>query len=185
MPGVAGRLLTFLASPRKVSKRRRPQESLHTKVCHPSQAMISRRRKPTRCAQTCLRRCTRLTITCLGNARWRERQKQQPCHFTLVRDSVQPKRLCLVFHCADAVCAGQKMEKEVGVSERSEFRPLPIFCLAQTGTPKGQRRRGRLSLLTFFGEAKKVSGCRATPGKALLHEERTSPTSSHEDKSIP
>jgi hypothetical protein len=65
------------------------------------------------------------------------------------------------------------MEKEVGVSERSEFRPLPIFCPAQTGTPKGQRRRGRLSLLTFFGEAKKVSGRRATPGNALLHGEKT------------
>jgi hypothetical protein len=67
------------------------------------------------------------------------------------------------------------MEKEVGVSERSEFRPLPIFCPAQTGTPKGQRCRGRLSLLTFFGEAKKVSGCRATPGNALLHEEQAAP----------
>ena len=78
-----------------------------------------------------------------------------------------------MFHCADAVCAGQKMEKEVGVSERSEFRPLPIFCSAQTGTPKGQRRRGRLSLLTFFGEAKKVSGRRATPGNALRHGEQT------------
>ncbi|MBF8176083.1 hypothetical protein [Herminiimonas contaminans] len=66
------------------------------------------------------------------------------------------------------------MEKEVGVFERSEFRPLPIFCPAQTGTPQGQRRRGRLSLLTFFGEAKKVSGCRATPGNPTLHEERTS-----------
>ena len=77
-----------------------------------------------------------------------------------------------MFHCADAVCAGQKMEKEVGVSERSEFRPLPIFCPAQTGTPKGQRRRGRLSLLTFFGEAKKVSGCRATPGILSQFEEQ-------------
>ncbi|WP_395010533.1 hypothetical protein, partial [Undibacterium sp.] len=28
---------------------------------------------------------------------------------------------------------------------------------------EGQWQRGRLSLLTFFGEAKKVSGCRATP----------------------
>jgi hypothetical protein len=79
-----------------------------------------------------------------------------------------------VFHCADAVCAGQKMEKEVGVSERSEFRPLPIFCPAQTGTPKGQRRRGRLSLLTFFGEAKKVSSRPATPGNALPHGEEHS-----------
>ena len=33
--------------------------------------------------------------------------------------------------------------------------------------PEGQRLRGRLSLLTFFGEAKKVSSCRATPGKSL------------------
>ena len=94
-----------------------------------------------------------------------------------MRDYVQPKRLRLVFHCDDAVCAGQKMEKEVGVSERSEFRPLPIFCLAQTGTPQGQRRRGRLSLLTFFGEAKKVSSRPATPGNAPLHEERTASTS--------
>ena len=56
----------------------------------------------------------------------------------------------------------------------SEFRPLPIFCFAQTGTPKGQRRRGRLSLLTFFGEAKKVSSRPATPGNALPHGEEHS-----------
>ena len=93
------------------------------------------------------------------------------------------KRLWLVVHCDDAVCAGQKMEKEVGVSERSEFRPLPIFCPAQTGTPQGQRRRGRLSLLTFFGEAKKVSGRRATPGNALLLEE--SATSIKEKRNQP
>ena len=70
------------------------------------------------------------------------------------------------------------MEKEVGVSERSEFRPLPIFCPAQTGTPKGQRRRGRLSLLTFFGEAKKVSGRRATPGILSQFEEQTASATS-------
>ena len=65
------------------------------------------------------------------------------------------------------------MEKEVGVFGRSEFRPLPIFCPAQTGTPQGQRRRGRLLLLTFLGETRKVSGCRATPGNALLYGEKT------------
>jgi len=32
---------------------------------------------------------------------------------------------------------------------------------------------GRLSLLTFFGEAKKVSGCRAAPGIPSLIEENT------------
>jgi len=67
----------------------------------------------------------------------------------------------------------RKWKKKWVLSERSEFRPLPIFCPAQTGTPQGQRRRGRLSLLTFFGEAKKVSGRRATPGNALLHGETT------------
>jgi len=67
----------------------------------------------------------------------------------------------------------RKWKKKWVLFERSEFRPLPIFCPAQTGTPKGQRRRGRLSLLTFFGEAKKVSGCRATPGKPTSIEART------------
>jgi hypothetical protein len=47
--------------------------------------------------------------------RQKQPQRQQPCDFTLVHDYVQTKRLCSVFHCADAVCAGQKMEKEVGV----------------------------------------------------------------------
>ncbi|MDR3482341.1 MAG: hypothetical protein P4L91_16705, partial [Burkholderiaceae bacterium] len=32
--------------------------------------------------------------------------------------------------------------------------------------PEGQPPSGRLSLLPFFGEAKKGSGCRATPGKS-------------------
>ncbi|TWC68563.1 hypothetical protein FB597_103449 [Herbaspirillum sp. SJZ099] len=48
-------------------------------------------------------------------------------------------------------------------SERSDSAS-PIFHGTPTGTPKGLALRGRLSLLTFFGEAKKVSGCRAAPG---------------------
>ena len=31
---------------------------------------------------------------------------------------------------------GRKWKKKWVLSERSEFRPLPIFCPAQTGTPK-------------------------------------------------
>ncbi|GGX08096.1 hypothetical protein [Undibacterium macrobrachii] len=46
--------------------------------------------------------------------------------------------------------------------ERSEFLTLPIF-VSHNWEAEGQWQRGRLSLLTFFGEAKKVSGCRATP----------------------
>jgi len=66
----------------------------------------------------------------------------------------------------------RKWKKKGTLFERSEFRPLPIFCLAQTGTPQGQRRRGRFLLLTFLGETRKVSGRRATPGNALFHGER-------------
>ena len=68
---------------------------------------------------------------------------------------------------------GEKWKKKWTLFERSEFRPLPIFRLAQTGTPQGLRLRGRLLLLTFLGETRKVSGCRAAPGNALLHEEKT------------
>ena len=46
--------------------------------------------------------------------------------------------------------------------ERSEFLTLPIFVL-HNWEAEGQWQRGRLSLLPFFGEAKKGSGCRATP----------------------
>ena len=55
LSGVARQLLTFFASPKNVSKERRPQEPLHTKVCHPSPASVSRGRKQTRYAQTSLR----------------------------------------------------------------------------------------------------------------------------------
>ena len=51
------------------------------------------------------------------------------------------------------------------VSERSEFVSPPDWQPPHLGTR--QRRATalrRLSLLTFFGEAKKVSGCRAAPG---------------------
>ncbi|TFI22534.1 hypothetical protein E4P30_18805, partial [Herbaspirillum sp. 3C11] len=44
--------------------------------------------------------------------------------------------------------------------------------LRSTGKSEGPGSRGRLSLLTFFGETKKVSSCRATPGEGSI-EERT------------
>jgi hypothetical protein len=78
---------------------------------------------------------------------------------------------------------GEKWKKKWTLFERSEFRPLPIFCFAQTGTPQGLRLRGRLLLLTFLGETRKVSGCRAAPGNALLHGERTALTSANQKPS--
>jgi hypothetical protein len=60
-------------------------------------------------------------------------------------------------------CSNRK--KKGNLSERSEFVSLPDLSAAPTETPRsGAANRGRLSLLTFFGEAKKVSGCRAAPG---------------------
>jgi len=49
--------------------------------------------------------------------------------------------------------------------ERSEFVSHPTGARLIWGPANGgQRLCDRLSLLTFFGEAKKVSGCRADPG---------------------
>jgi hypothetical protein len=63
------------------------------------------------------------------------------------------------------VSAGENRKKKGKMSERSELFSLPDFHLLAPGTPKGLRPSGRLSLLTFFGEAKKVSSRRATPGR--------------------
>jgi hypothetical protein len=56
----------------------------------------------------------------------------------------------------------QRTRNETCLSEASSFH-FPL-ALSLWRKPEGQRHRGRLFLLTFFGEAKKVSGSRATPG---------------------
>ncbi|WP_146218906.1 hypothetical protein [Undibacterium pigrum] len=64
--------------------------------------------------------------------------------------------------CSRRLC-GTENGLEMPVFERSEFRAFPIFCTAQTGTPQGRLCLGRLLWLTFLGETRKVSSCRATP----------------------
>src|SRR5450830_910554 len=66
----------------------------------------------------------------------------------------------------------EKWKKKEKLSERSEFFSSH-FLLRSAGHPEAAGSRGRLSLLTFFDEAKKVSGCRAAPGNPGLSEERT------------
>ncbi|MBR7800260.1 hypothetical protein [Undibacterium fentianense] len=44
---------------------------------------------------------------------------------------------------------------------KASFEAFPFFVLLNWEA-EGQWQRGRLSLLTFFGEAKKVSSCRST-----------------------
>ena len=50
---------------------------------------------------------------------------------------------------------------------KASFEAFPFFVLLNW-VAEGQWQRGRLSLLTFFGEAKKVSGRRATPGQRTM-----------------
>jgi len=175
LPGAARQPLTFFASPKKVSKERRPQESLPA-------ARVPKSSDSQSASQTNSLRSNMFAPLYPPDYRlpWqrqmRERQKQQPCDFTLVRRRSTTKRLWLLSALTLPFVRGRKWKKKWTLSERSEFRPLPIFCLAQTGTPQGLRLRGRLLLLTFLGETRKVSGCRATPGNPSLIEESTALT---------
>jgi len=64
-----------------------------------------------------------------------------------------------------------KSDQKRTLFERSEFRSFPDLDAAAAGTPKGLRTCGRLLLLTFLGEARKVSSRRAIPGIPSLFEE--------------
>jgi len=71
----------------------------------------------------------------------------------------------------------EKWIKKEKLSERSEFFSFPFFAsqhreARRAWIPLCWSSAPTLSLLTFFGEAKKVSGCRAAPGKPRLIEER-------------
>jgi hypothetical protein len=79
-----------------------------------------------------------------------------------------------------------KRKKKRNLSElraqRGRVISLPALSLAFSGTRRAVRR-GRLSLLTFFGEAKKVSGppgpvpASLHEGQSALHHRSTSQTS--------
>ena len=69
--------------------------------------------------------------------------------------------------------------------ERSEFLTLPIFDL-HNWAPEGQWQRGRLFWVTFFGEAKKVTGCRATPDLQTVQQpKKNKPKTNQKPKSPP
>jgi len=52
---------------------------------------------------------------------------------------------------------------------KASFNTFPFFVL-HNWEAEGQWQRGRLFWVTFFGEAKKVTGCRVTPD--LLYDEQ-------------
>jgi ribosomal protein S14 len=62
--------------------------------------------------------------------------------------------------------AAKRKKKRRCLSPQGEFLRFPL-CRALFREPEGQRQCGRLLLLTFLGETRKVSGCRAAPGMSL------------------
>ena len=77
---------------------------------------------------------------------------------------VERRRSCLSPLLTLPFVRGRKWIKKVSLSEpQASFEAFPFFDL-HNWEAEGQWQCGRLSLLTFFGEAKKVSGRRATPG---------------------
>ena len=61
--------------------------------------------------------------------------------------------------------AARKREKEFALARANRSAGGQHAVRIPRYTPAGASLRGRLSLLTFFDEAKKVSGRRATPGQ--------------------
>jgi len=60
------------------------------------------------------------------------------------------------------IVQGKKWIKKASLFEpQASFEAFPFFVL-HNWEAEGQWQRGRLSLLTFFGEVKKVSSCRST-----------------------
>jgi hypothetical protein len=55
------------------------------------------------------------------------------------------------------------------------FVSFPLWRSFLWVPPKGAASRGRLSWVTFFGEAKKVTGCRAAPGLVLRSDDCQKP----------
>ena len=54
------------------------------------------------------------------------------------------------------------IKKALLFEPKASFKAFPFF-VTHNWEPEGQWQRGRLFWVTFFGEAKKVTGCRATP----------------------
>jgi hypothetical protein len=62
----------------------------------------------------------------------------------------------------------------------ASFRPFPIFCDAQTGTPEGSKAVVAFFLLTFSSgragaKQEKVSSCRATPDQQSKNKAASTP----------
>ncbi|WMW81520.1 hypothetical protein RF679_04370 [Undibacterium cyanobacteriorum] len=60
------------------------------------------------------------------------------------------------------------IKKALLFEPQASFKAFPFFAL-RNWEAEGQRQRGRLFWVTFFGETKKVTSCRATPDLRTLN----------------
>ena len=128
----------------------------------------------TRCAQTTP---TSFSIFCpaqTASAQWNTKQSLDE-----LRELLRYSRLLLLTFRIWR-CQGKRWSdgsNGANMSERSELVCDAGWLSLDLGTrAAGNDSCGRLLLLTFLGEARKVSSRRATPGNALLHGERTAST---------
>jgi len=80
-----------------------------------------------------------------------------------------------------AVCVVQKMEQKWALSERSEFRPFPIFCTTQTGTRRAAAARSPF-LGYLFWRSKKGNWPPGHSRQQSLLKETTNSTTAKRDK---
>jgi hypothetical protein len=150
-PGVARQLVTFLASPRKVTKRRRPQVRRPFGLPFAAQsrgplAKLGLVELPVVADSHCARPQTLLADNPVRVAEAAQRGREKSA--STVRAPDEARRLCRV----RASCAAALTREQLRESQREAH-----------GRPHLPTQRARLSLLTFFGEAKKVSGSGAAP----------------------
>ena len=62
------------------------------------------------------------------------------------------------------IVRGRKWKKKALCLSEASFKAFPFFD-SHNWEAEGQWQRGRLFWVTFFGEAKKVTGRRAKPGQ--------------------
>src|SRR5450830_1826566 len=165
-----GSRLLFLSRQEKLSKRRRPRDPGPCGV--PSDALQKMGGSQTRCAQTCAPLIHFLQhIT--GPARSGSDQKRS-------------LRIALLAqYCGLAVMVDRYRKKNLRtMSADSAMRSEPFIKSASApGTPQGRCSSGHLSLLTYlWARPKKVSGCRAAPGKLVRRKHSISNQESQESQ---
>ena len=71
-------------------------------------------------------------------------------------------------HVALPIVRNRKWKKKALCLSVASFKAFPFFVM-HNWAHEVQRYLRRLLLLTFLGEARKVSGCRATPDQRHYH----------------